>query len=294
MLRLFADHQVHGGEQLLLSTSNKTVCSYSQAVCGLLGTCRSQSQQLQKTRETVRRPASPLGHLYDGEGIENTLHVLPVTSQRPVPREGVRAVGQVLMVEHLESSNLHGLETVGDLDHVGDTITQLDSKTNLTVVEVVVIVVFGHEPLVDTKDTAGLEHTQDLAVDTRQLRGVDSSLNGVDGIEAVVGEVHLHEVTLYKVQLVRQALLLRIVGSTLNLVVIVVQSSNVAAGELGDLTSRATHTTTDIQHFHALLNADLVGKIVLVTGDRLVERLAVGVTAEVERLTPTILVQVGG
>lgn len=79
-------------------------------------------------------------------------------------------------------------------------------------------------------------------------------------------------------------------GGTLDLVVVVVQAGDVSAGELGDLTSGAANTTADIKDLHTFLDADVVGEVVLMTGDGLVERLAKGVSAEVEGLAPAVLV----
>ena len=82
-------------------------------------------------------------------------------------------------------------------------------------------------------------------------------------------------------------------GSTLDLVVVVVQAGDVGTSKLGNLTSRATDTAADIEDTHVLLDADLVGEVVLVAGNSLVEGLADGVAAEVEGLAPAVLVQVG-
>jgi hypothetical protein len=83
------------------------------------------------------------------------------------------------------------------------------------------------------------------------------------------------------------------VGSSLNLVVIVVETGNVYTRELDNLSSRATNTTTNVQDLHVILEVHDVGEVVLVTGDSLFERFAICETAEVEGLTPTILVKVG-
>lgn len=82
-------------------------------------------------------------------------------------------------------------------------------------------------------------------------------------------------------------------GSTLNLVVVVVKTSDVGASELGDLASGTTNTATDVENLHALLNSDLVSKVVLMAGNGLVKGLALGESAEVERLAPAILVEIG-
>lgn len=79
-----------------------------------------------------------------------------------------------------------------------------------------------------------------------------------------------------------------------NLVVVVVQTGDVCAGELGDFSCGSTDTATDIEDLHTLLDTNLVCKVVLMTGNGLVEGLADGETAEVERLAPAELVDVGG
>lgn len=68
----------------------------------------------------------------------------------------------------------------------------------------------------------------------------------------------------------------------LNLVVIVVQASNVGSSELGDLASGSTNTTANIKNLHALLNTNLVCQVVFVTGNSLIEGLADRESTEVE------------
>jgi len=77
------------------------------------------------------------------------------------------------------------------------------------------------------------------------------------------------------------------------LVVVIIQASDVGAGELGNLSGRATDATAHVQHPHALLDVDLMGKVVLMPGNGLVKRLAVRKAAEVEGLAPSVLVDVG-
>jgi hypothetical protein len=83
------------------------------------------------------------------------------------------------------------------------------------------------------------------------------------------------------------------VGGSLNLVVVVVQASNMSTGELGDLTGGTTHTATDIKNLHSLLDTNLVGKVVLMAGNGLVEGLTLGKSAEVEGLAPSVFVEIG-
>lgn len=123
---------------------------------------------------------------------------------------------------------------------------------------------------------------------------MDGGFNGVHGIEAVVREVHLHEVALDKGHLVRETLLVRVVGSAVDLVVVIVQTGDVSTSELDHLAGRTTDTTANIQNLHILRDTSLEGKVVLMAGNGLVERLTVGEAAEVEGRTPSVLVEVGG
>jgi hypothetical protein len=91
-----------------------------------------------------------------------------------------------------------------------------------------------------------------------------------------------HEVTLDKLQLVGKTLFLSISSCSLNLVVIVVQSSDMSACELCNLSSWSSYTTPNIKHFVAIRDTDLCSKIMFVTGNGLVEWLAVCKAAEME------------
>lgn len=83
-------------------------------------------------------------------------------------------------------------------------------------------------------------------------------------------------------------------SGTINLIIVVVEAGNVGSSELGDLARGATDTAADIKNLHAFLDAHAQRKVVFVASDGLVERLAGGKAAEMERLAPAVLVQVGG
>ncbi|KAI6771855.1 hypothetical protein HG531_009480 [Fusarium graminearum] len=271
--------------------------SKSQAVSSLLGSGRGKLEGLEETSQTVGDGSTPSGHAHNGEEVTDSLDVAELTSQRPVPGKGVGAIRKILVVEHFEARVVDGSDTLRDLAHVGNTITLFDTQSNLTVAEVVVVVLVSHEPLVHTEDTTGLKNTENLAVDALESGSVNGGLNGINGIEAVVGERHLLPWELACIQetevLVGQTLLEGVVGSSLDLVVVVVQAGNMSTCELGDLTGGTTHTATDIKNLHAVLDTDLVGKVVLMTGNGLVKGLALGESAEVEGLAPSVFVEIG-
>jgi hypothetical protein len=158
----------------------------------------------------VNSRTSKLSHTENGEQVADGTNVLKVSSERVVPRDGVGALGKVLVVLELESGGLDGAESLGNLDHLGDTVTtgcglaswseikdcrlgyiHLNSVADLTVLGVVGVVVVGHQPFVDTENSTGLEDLEDLGVDTLKGGGVDGSLDSVNGVERVGRERHL-------------------------------------------------------------------------------------------------------
>jgi hypothetical protein len=103
-----------------------------------------------------------------------------------------------------------------------------------------------------------------------------------------------HKVALDVLELARKTLLGSIGGGTVNLIVVVVETGDVSASELGNLASGSTNTTANIEHLHAFLDAHGVGEVVFMTRDGLVERLTSRESTKVERLTPAVLIQIRG
>ena len=73
-----------------------------------------------------------------------------------------------------------------------------------------------------------------------------------------------------------------IVCSTFDLVVVVVESGDMCARELCNLSRRATNATSDIKDALTVAQLHLCCEVVLVASNGLVEILAIGVAAEVE------------
>jgi hypothetical protein len=176
---------------MIPTASDQAVCSESQTVSSLLGARRSELEGLKETSQVVGNGSAPGGHADDGENITNGLDVAELARQGPPPGESIRAHCQILVVKHLKARVLNGIDALGDLAHVGDTISLLDTQSNLTVAEVIIIILVGHEPLIDTENTTRLENSEDLTVDAFEGRGVAGSLNGINSIKAVVREGHL-------------------------------------------------------------------------------------------------------
>jgi hypothetical protein len=102
-----------------------------------------------------------------------------------------------------------------------------------------------------------------------------------------------HEIPLDKVQLLRKAFLGCIPSSTLDLIIVIVQASDVTSRKFGNFASWSPDTTANIENLHSLLDANGVGKIMLMSGNGLSKRFSICKSAKVERLAPSILVKVG-
>ena len=87
-------------------------------------------------------------------------------------------------------------------------------------------------------------------------------------------------------------LLCSISRCTLDLVVVVVQTGDMSTSKLCDFASRSSDTTADIEDFVAILNTDLRSEVMFMSCNGLVEALAICETAEMERLSPTVLVEI--
>lgn len=195
--RLPPDHEIHGREQPPPAALHERICCLAKTLGCLPGAARRKPQRLHDAEHVVRDDPPPLVHPRYSEQVPEGLRVPEVAGQRPVPRRSVEVGGrsgrtgrgsEVLVVLEVETGILDGCDAVFPVEHAGDAVSLLDSKTNAAVVEVVVIVGIRHQPLVDTEDAAGLEDAEDLGVDALEGGGVAGRLDSVDSVEGVVGE----------------------------------------------------------------------------------------------------------
>lgn len=249
---LLRNHQEHGCEQLHPPTSHQIVRSDSQAISGLLRPLRQEAYGLHPAHELVGKPTTPPGHACEREDVTQRRHVLPRPGERVVPRDLIGTISQVLRVLEFESRGLDGVQRVRRGHHVGDAVTLLDPQADLAVERVVVVVVIRHDPFVDAKRPARFEDFVDLTVDPLEAGGVDGGLDGVDGVEAVRFEVHLHKVTLGEAHFRSEAFLFGISCCALDLVVVVVQPDDVDAGEFHDFARGPADSAADVEHFLVL------------------------------------------
>lgn len=129
-----------------------------------------------------------------------------------------------------------------------------------------------------------LENALDLVVAALPVRRVHSRLDSIHGVKAVLAEEldEVHEVALDKVDLAREAGFLRVLARTRHLELVDRHAGHVGVCEACDLASRAPDTAAHVEDAHLGSDADLLGEVVLVPSDRLVESLALVVAREVE------------
>jgi hypothetical protein len=66
-----------------------------------------------------------------------------------------------------------------------------------------------------------------------------------------------------------------------------------SAREFSNFSSRTSNTASNVQDLVSILDTDFGGEVVFVTRNGLVERFCVCETAEMERLSPAVLVEIG-
>ena len=167
-------------------------------------------------------------------------------------------------------------------------LTHLDTVSDVLVLGVGSIPSIGHVPLVETEGSTWLQALVDLSVDTLEGRSVASSLNSVDwnqldsirtrelltSIEGVLSEglAQLHEVTLLERDSVAQTSLGGLLGSSVDLEIVVVDTDNGSIGESSNLTSGSTNTTTDIEDLHTGSDVDLSSEVVFLSCELIISR----------------------
>ena len=64
--------------------------------------------------------------------------------------------------------------------------------------------------------------------------------------------------------------------------------------ELDDFSSRSTDTTSNVKDFHSRFDTNVVGKVMFVSSDSLMEGFSVGESTEMKTLRPSVLVEICG
>ncbi len=102
-----------------------------------------------------------------------------------------------------------------------------------------------------------------------------------------------HKITFCETQLVCKAFFCSILCCSFDLIIIVVQADNIGAGKLCYFSSRSSYTASDIQDLRTFSHTHHVGKIMLVSGNGLVEAFSISESTEVEGSTPAVFIKIG-
>ena len=108
--------------------------------------------------------------------------------------------------------------------------------------------------------------------------------DGINGIKRVLPELfgELHEVTLDELNLILKTQSVDQLGRTTDLEGVVVQTDDVDVGEPGDLSRGTTDAAADVENAHTGFETHFESEVMLVTGERSVEGLALVKSREVE------------
>ena len=201
--------------------------------------------------------------------------------------------GEVELLEHLESDLLGDGRDLVLAAETRERVAALDAVDGLDVLRVVGAVEGGGDPLVGDVEAARLEHAEDLAVDVLQPGRVAGGLDGVGAVEGGVGERHGEEVTADDLAAGVEAGLAVVRAGAVHLVLVDGDADDVGAGVGGDGAHGPADAAADVEEAVSRLGLEEVGDALLVDARGLAVGAAGEGRGEVERLTPTPLVDVG-
>lgn len=148
------------------SAIDKGISSDPQRLPDRPGTLGRDTQLLKQPHGVMCEELTGLARAPAGEVVPHCLGFAEVTLERVVPGYVVGPVRQILFVLNLKADSLESLSSVRDRAHLGDTVADFDAVSKLLVLGNGWVPVFGHDPLVNTKDSSGLQDLEDLAIDT--------------------------------------------------------------------------------------------------------------------------------
>ena len=146
------------------------------------------------------------------------------------------------------------------------------------------VIFFGHQPFVNTKSPTWLQNLENLPINTLQTGRMYCSLNCIYKVEGIWLKIHLlrstldvwwkswikagyiyHKVTLDVFHLRSESCRLSVHNCPLNLIIVVIETNDIAVGKSTNLASWPTNTTSNIKHSGIFSDTNLGGKVVLVS-----------------------------
>src|SRR5215469_10100557 len=91
------NHQVHGREQFLFSTRDKTIRSLRQTIRRLLCSFGNDASRFECTKDLVYYASADMGHAQNCEKIKGSAQVLQLSAQRPVPWCRILSIRKILV-----------------------------------------------------------------------------------------------------------------------------------------------------------------------------------------------------
>lgn len=271
---LAGDEKVHGREDTQKRTLKNSISSSLQN-SRHLGTTRSDQTQRLQSPDHIRRRGTASGRGPENrQVIPEGVRLADIALERVVPLDLVVGLTHVLVLLDRKADGFEGLETILDGEHLGDTVADFEAADDAEVFRVGRVILVGHDPFVASKDSAGFQDPVSLAIDTLKSRGMNGSLNGIAGVVRVIINGHVHEITLDEIRALVKPCRDGVASSTGDLVIVVVETGDMGAGEMTNLTGGSTNSTANVEDTVVRLDTHVGGKVVFVAGDSLVEGLA--------------------
>jgi hypothetical protein len=219
---------------------------------------------------------------------------VPASLQSGVPRLAVDSgiSGKIKVFNNFESSISESLDNFTVVDEVGKRVTFFDVSLDLLVVGIGGVVLVSCGPFIASKHSSRLKNLVDLLKDLDTLRSMASSFNRIGRIKRSFGILEVHKVALLSLTEVIQVGLLIALISSLDLVIIVIDSNHLSSRESSNTSHRSSNTTAKVNAFHTRLETKLESEPMLMSGDRSMEVLTLEGWGKVEALSPSVLVKV--
>mmetsp|Transcript_104337 Transcript_104337/g.271618 ORF Transcript_104337/g.271618 Transcript_104337/m.271618 type:complete len:395 (+) Transcript_104337:311-1495(+) len=292
LVRLASDHEPRRGESSRLAALSASHASRLQHDLGLHRALGHEPDELEEPEDQ--------GHRLEHDRVEletRPLGRIPRRCQRDVPSLAslqVPVLHRIACLQDVEADVAQRLGANGGVHQVRQAVSNLDVLLNPAVVLILAIVLVGQAPLVAREDATGLEHPEDLAVDSSAVGSVASGLDGVHSIERVVLERKLHEVSLDELHLITEALTDGEGVAPVHLKLVDGHGLDVGACESRDVSGRPADTAAAVQKGGTLLRAQAAGQKVLMAEDGLLESLTFAPVGKVEARAPAPLVELRG
>lgn len=246
-LLLAGQIEIRGSEDVELTTLDQIEGSVVEKLTDLDGAARSNAQSFQNSDEEVGNGTTGPSHAETLEG-ERTL-------ERVVPGDLVINRGNT--ARHLESIKdlpagvLQSIVNLLNTSNFRQAVADLNTLLDTLVLGVLGIEVLGHDPFVTGEETTLLGDTGELLEAGGLVRGVAGSFNLIDVVELLILEGEFHKILLTEGAQLTELVTGDPLVTNNDLVVVIVDTDDVGAGEASDVAHGATNTGTEISNLQS-------------------------------------------